>query len=250
MEHSEAVQRPLFPYKGSGEATVIGQRERPSSSEAGGGYRVDTVPRFVHPVYLVTAWALALILYAYYLCCRATSKISIEGPGDHDLSQHAIFCMWHESWWSYFVVFLRYPTTHAMITHPAAYMKPVHNVFRLMGVKDLLLGSSGEEGRRAVNALAELIKRGWSTTISPDGPYGPARVLKKGVLHLALKSGAPIVPLTICSSRFIQWPSWDSKRFPLPFNRIRVTIHEPITVHENNFEEVSMQITTNLGGPL
>ncbi len=183
------------------------------------GYRVDSVPWPTRPVYLAITWVLGLILYLYYLCCRLTSQIVIEGPGNHDLSQHSIFCMWHENWWSYFVVFLRYPSAHAMITHPAAYMKPVHTVFRLMGLKRLLLGSSGEEGKRAVNELARLVQQGWSTTISPDGPYGPVRVLKKGVLHLALQSGVPIVPLTISASRFIPWPSWDSKKFPLPFNR-------------------------------
>lgn len=74
-------------------------------------------------------------------------------------------------------------------------------------------------------------------TIAPDGPSGPARVLKKGVLQLALKSGTPIVPLTITASRFIAWPSWDSKRFPLPFNRIRVRVHQAISASYQNFDE-------------
>jgi hypothetical protein len=43
-------------------------------------------------------------------------------------------------------VFHRYPSAHAMMSHPAAYMKPAHAVFRMMGAKRLLLGSSGVEG--------------------------------------------------------------------------------------------------------
>jgi lysophospholipid acyltransferase (LPLAT)-like uncharacterized protein len=150
-------------------------------------YRVDTVPRPVRPFYLVVTWALGLVFYVYYLVCRLTSEISVEGPGNYDLSQHAIFCLWHEGWWSYILVFLRYPSSHAAINHPAAYMKPIHVVFRLMGLRRLLLGSSGEEGRRAANRLAALVRSGYSTAISPDGPNGPARVLKKGVLHVALQ---------------------------------------------------------------
>jgi lysophospholipid acyltransferase (LPLAT)-like uncharacterized protein len=84
-------------------------------------------------------------------------------------------------------------------------MRPVHTAFRLMGLKPLLLGSSGEEGRRAANDLARLVQKGWSTTISPDGPYGPPRLLKKGVLHVALKSGVPIVPLTIVALRRVAY---------------------------------------------
>lgn len=136
-----------------------------------------------------------------------------------------------------------------MISHPAAHMKPVHTVFRLMGLKRLLLGSCGAEGKRAVNELARLVQQDWSTTISPDGPYGPPRVLKKGVLHLALQSGAPIVPLTISASRFVSWPSWDSKKFPLPFNHIKVTVHEAISVTRHNFDGVGTRIKNALGWP-
>ena len=210
------------------------------------GYRVDTVPWPVRPLYLAVTWTLGLIFYLYYVICRLTSRISIEGLGSHDLSQHAIFCMWHESWWSYFVVFARYPAPHVAINHPAAYMKPVHVVFRLMGLRHLLLGSSGEEGQRAANELAWLVRRGYSTTISPDGPYGPPRVLKKGVLHVALSSGVPIVPLTISCARFVRVKSWDSKKFPLPFNRFTVTVQEPVWVTRESFDEAGAHIVEAL----
>jgi hypothetical protein len=71
------------------------------------GYRVDTVPWPIRPLYLVVTWALGLVFYFYYFFCRITSQVSIEGPGNHDLSQHAVFCLWHESWWSYFVPCVR-----------------------------------------------------------------------------------------------------------------------------------------------
>jgi len=212
-------------------------------------YRVDTVPLPARPFYLAAAWVCGLIVYLYFVACRLTSKISIEGPGNHDLTQHAIFCVWHQSWWAYSVVFVHYRSPHATFSHPAAYMKPIHNAFRLMGLKPLLLGSSGEEGRRAANELARLVHNGSSTTISPDGPYGPPRILKKGVLHVAMKSGVPIVPLAIEPSRYVLWPSWDDKKFPLPFGRIRVTVYPPIAVDGNNFEEAGRLIVLALGGP-
>jgi lysophospholipid acyltransferase (LPLAT)-like uncharacterized protein len=210
-------------------------------------FRVDNVPLLIRPLYLAVMWIAGVVLYLYYALCRITSHISIEGPGNCDLTQHSIFCMWHESWWSYFVVFLRYRSAHAMISHPAAYMKPFHCVFQLMGLKRLFLGSSGDEGKQAVNELARLVQQGWSTTISPDGPKGPARSLKKGVLHMALQSRVPIVPLVISASHFISMPSWDSKRHPLPFGRIKVVIHEAIYVDHQNFEESAKRIISALG---
>jgi lysophospholipid acyltransferase (LPLAT)-like uncharacterized protein len=211
-------------------------------------YRVDTVPWPLRPFYFAVAGILGLLVYIYYLLCQFSSCISIDGPGNHDLSQHAIFCVWHESWWSYLVVFLRHQHPHALISHPAAYMKPAHISLRLMGLKRLLLGSSGEEGKQAVNDLALLVKKGWSTTISPDGPAGPARVLKKGVLHLAVNSGVPIVPLTISATRSVPWPSWDSKRFPLPFGRVRVTVYHAMHISRHNFDEAGRQLASVLGG--
>ena len=213
-------------------------------------YRVDTVPWPVRPIYLVLTWALGFILYFYCLLCRVTSRISIEGPGNRDLSQHAIFCIWHESWWTYFVAFFHHAQAHALITHPAAYMKPMHTVLHLMGLKRLLLGSSGEEGKQAVNQLARMVQAGCSTTISPDGPAGPPRILKKGVLHIAMQTGVPIVPLTISADRFISWPSWDGKKLPLPFNRIRIIVHEAVVcLSQQSFETTSTQIVNALGGP-
>lgn len=234
--------------------SLEGKREeapkpKPVASSQGPRLRVDTIPWPIRPFYLAVTWAVGAIFYLYYMVCRLTSRISIEGSGNHDLSQHSIFCIWHENWLSYFVVFLRYRSAHALITHPAAYMKPVHNVFRLMGLDRLLLGSSGEEGKRAVNQLAHLVRKGWSTTISPDGPYGPARRVKKGVLHLALQSGIPIVPLTISASRFIPVPSWDCKKLPLPFSRIKVVVHEATHVNRQNFDETISRIVRALGDP-
>jgi lysophospholipid acyltransferase (LPLAT)-like uncharacterized protein len=237
-----------FPFSYSRHDVKTPERQReqaPSVKKI--GYRVDTVPWPLRPAYLAVAWAAGVALYLYYSFCRMTSLVSIEGPGNHDLCRHSIFCIWHESWWSYFVVFRCFRSPHAMISHSAAYMKPLHYVFRLMGLKRLLLGSSGYEGRQAVNELASLVRRGWSTTISPDGPLGPPRTLKKGVLHIAAQSGVPIVPLTISATRFISVPSWDGKKHPLPFNRFRVVVHEPIYVDRNNFHEIGAQIVRALG---
>ena len=209
-------------------------------------YRVDNVPWAFRPFYVAIAWALGATFYFYYFVCRLTSRVVLEEGGDADLSQHAIYCIWHESWWPYFVVFARYRRPHVLISDPAAYMKPVHAVFQLMGCRRVILGSSGEEGRRAANQAAALVGKGWSTTISPDGPKGPARVLKKGVLHMALQSGAPVIPLAISSSRYIPWRSWDSKKFPLPFNQITVRVKQKIFVTQQNFDSAAEQIMSSL----
>jgi lysophospholipid acyltransferase (LPLAT)-like uncharacterized protein len=132
--------------------------------------------------------------------------------------------------------------------HPAAYMKPVHVALHLMGI-GVILGSGGEEGRQAADLLEESVREGFSTAISPDGPRGPSGLLKKGVLHIALKSGVPILPVRLATSRGIVLPSWDKKLVPLPFSTIRVFIEEPLTVTEGNLEEVAEVLTERMTGP-
>jgi lysophospholipid acyltransferase (LPLAT)-like uncharacterized protein len=53
--------------------------------------------------------------------------------------------------------------------------------------------------------------------------------------------------LTISATRFISVPSWDGKKHPLPFNRIRVVVHEAIYVDRHNFDEISARIVRALG---
>jgi hypothetical protein len=211
-------------------------------------YRVDNIPWPLRPFYFAISWLLGLTLYFYYFLCRVTSRVIVEGLGDHDLSQHAIFCLWHEDWWPFFIVFWRFPSKHVMIAHPAAYMKPIHVLLRLIGIKKLLLGSSGDEGKRAAQEMTKYIRDGYSTYISPDGPAGPPKVLKKGVLHVAMQSGVPIVPLRIRSLFYIPIPSWDSKKIPLPFNRFIVNVGAAILVSADSFEGARSKLEAALHG--
>jgi lysophospholipid acyltransferase (LPLAT)-like uncharacterized protein len=63
-----------------------------------------------------------------------------------------------------------------------------------------------------------------------------------------MKSGVPVVPLTFTASRCVVWPSWDSKKLPLPFGRIRMTVHRPIAVNRTNFEDAGRLIAAALEG--
>lgn len=63
----------------------------------------------------------------------------------------------------------------------------------------------GSSTRGGVEALRELIRWGQSGSdlvVTPDGPKGPAQVVKMGVIQLARASGLPIVPLAFgCSKK-------------------------------------------------
>lgn len=83
--------------------------------------------------------------------------------------------------------------------------------------------------------------------LNPDGPQGPAFVLKKGILHLSLQSGVPVVPVRLFSSAFHELNSWDRKRIPRPFSTIRFVFGDPVHVTEENFEHAHDLIERELG---
>ena len=74
----------------------------------------------------------------------------------------------------------------------------------------------------------------------PDGPRGPRHRLQPGVVHIARRSGAVILPLTFRAERPIEFDSWDRFNFWKPFSRVLLLYGEPIEMDpQGDFEEQS-----------
>ncbi len=209
-------------------------------------YRVDNVPAPWRPLWLAYSWIVGIGFWcAWHLLIR-TCRIRFEGERHPAGRENYIYSLWHESWFLYFTAFVRSHRHHVLLQHPDAYMKPVHVALRLAGIRSLL-GSGGEEGREAARELVHCLKSGCSTAISPDGPHGPRRVLKKGVLHLSLGSGVPILPLRISVDRAIRI-GWDRKAIPLPWSTITVHCGAPLSVTGGDFETAARMLVDSMSG--
>ncbi len=217
-------------------------------------YRVDSLPLALRPLVWLYGYGLGLAWYAYYLVQRLTTRVRIEGAERIDPTASLIFCHWHGMIPLNFQCSVpRIPRVlagrpHVSMQHPLWFMKAVHVMLRLMGVKQLALGSTGHEGRHAADELVGYLRSGYSTMLFPDGPAGPPRVLKRGVLHIAAQSGVPIVPLRLEATRCVTLNTWDSKQFPLPFSTIRIRIGAPIAVPAGELERAERELTAALGG--
>jgi hypothetical protein len=91
-------------------------------------------------------------------------------------------------------------------------------------------GSSSRGGHEAMRLLARSLREGWDVVVAPDGPRGPAEVAKAGVVALAARTGAPIVPLAVSASSEWRARSWDGFRVPRPGARVVVRFGEPLRV--------------------
>jgi lysophospholipid acyltransferase (LPLAT)-like uncharacterized protein len=91
-------------------------------------------------------------------------------------------------------------------------------------------GSSSRGGLRALLQMIRAGKEGHPLAVTPDGPRGPRASLQPGILHIAQRSGLPIVPLAAAAVRSTRLNSWDRFLIPHPFSRVAVVVGSPILV--------------------
>jgi lysophospholipid acyltransferase (LPLAT)-like uncharacterized protein len=76
----------------------------------------------------------------------------------------------------------------------------IARVFDWYGV-DAARGSSTRGGGAALRELLREAKAGKNLVFTPDGPKGPARIAKDGVVYAARMSGLPIVPVAFAAKK-------------------------------------------------
>lgn len=103
------------------------------------------------------------------------------------------------------------------------------HIFRRFGFQTVR-GSTGRGGVRGALQMARKVKDGAVLAFTPDGPRGPTHKVQWGVILMAEKSGAPIVPVGISASRRWQLNSWDSYLVPAPFAEAYFIVGDPIYV--------------------
>lgn len=101
-------------------------------------------------------------------------------------------------------------------------------------------GSSRKGGHAAALAAVNSIKEGNNLAITPDGPKGPFQKAHAGMVHIAMLTGAPIIPLSFSSSRKRHIRSWDKTLIALPFGTVHYIICEPVFIAETAEEEARM----------
>lgn len=99
-----------------------------------------------------------------------------------------------------------------------------------LGFGELPRGSSSRGGSAALRGLVRHLEGGATAGILIDGPRGPARQSKLGIVSLARLTGTPITPIAFGASPALRFRSWDGTVLPLPFARVVARFGEPILV--------------------
>ena len=91
-------------------------------------------------------------------------------------------------------------------------------------------GSSTRGGARALLGAVRELEAGYAVAFTPDGPLGPRRGLKPGVVAAAQRGRGIIVPLHAQADRAWRLHSWDRFMIPKPAARVRVLYGRPFEV--------------------
>ena len=153
--------------------------------------------------------------------CGISDKTSREGS--------VIWVFWHCKVFLMPIVHKEYLSKRkgTVLTSPSRDGQIIVEVMKRFGVHSI----RGSTNKSPVKALRESINclqepnRG-DLAVTPDGPRGPSRVMKSGVIKIAQMADVPIMPITISYSKCIELKTWDNFQIPLPFSRVRVVLNE------------------------
>ena len=105
-----------------------------------------------------------------------------------------------------------------------------------LGYGEPARGSSSRGGPAALRGLVRMLDHDTTVSVLVDGPRGPARAAKVGIVALARITGTPIQPVAFSAHPAIRLKSWDRSLIPLPFARVVCAFGTPIAPPEGEDE--------------
>ncbi|MCA9069280.1 MAG: DUF374 domain-containing protein, partial [Planctomycetaceae bacterium] len=172
----------------------------------------------------LTRFAVRCILFCmrglYGTCRKEYYSIEPNTNAYEDLGENRhLYCIWHDQ--IVMVLFSGRPLKSAGLVSKHQDGGYVADVMELRGIKPVR-GSTKRGGAEALRQFMEMIQN-HHVTITPDGPRGPRREIKPGIVFIASQSGRKIVPTAFYCEKF--WSikgNWTDMMIPKPFTRIVV----------------------------
>jgi lysophospholipid acyltransferase (LPLAT)-like uncharacterized protein len=167
------------------------------------------------------AWFIRLWMSTMRL--RIASADGREHPADPAQARY-LYAFWHEG---LLAPLATRPTIKVLISQHTD-GEVIAQICQRLGI-GVIRGSTARGG---CQALLAMIRDGDKSHlgITPDGPRGPRRELKPGVVMVASQSGLPIVPVGIGFVRAWRFRSWDRFALPLPGSTLVGVVGAPIHV--------------------
>ena len=163
-------------------------------------------------------WLIPWAGYLYMRLVRATSRIEFRGADALDRARASsgqfILSFWHSRF-----PMMQYVYPDGKMAVLVSQHRDAQLIGRLLALHGhtIIHGSSTRGGMAAMRALLRAVRDGSDLSITPDGPKGPRRRAKSGVVTAAKLSGLAVVPVTFSARQALRLRSWDQTLVPRPF---------------------------------
>jgi lysophospholipid acyltransferase (LPLAT)-like uncharacterized protein len=169
------------------------------------------------------------LVRALFKTCRL--HVVLEAPGINPYEttgdNRYLYCMWHDQ--IVMIVFGGQPKNMAGLVSGHQDGSYLAEAMKLVGIA-AVRGSSKRGGSRAMSELLHRV-RNHHVAITPDGPRGPRRKLKTGIVFLASHSGRGIIPsVYACRRGWRIRGNWTDMLMPWPFTTIYARGGPPFVV--------------------
>lgn len=173
----------------------------------------------------LATWAMKIL----FATCRIDHRRVAEDGTPYAPSKGSVrfcFCLWHDAIVCAVFSMPTFQLSGLISRHQdGSYL--THAV-KLVGITPVR-GSASRGGAQATRQLIDMPDL--HVCITPDGPRGPRRVMKDGIVYLSSRTSRPIVPTTITASRYWSCPGgWSDMLIPKPFSRVLLLAGAPIEV--------------------
>lgn len=196
-----------------------------------------------------------LTFFAYYALSLYSKTIRVKLENEETLREHlkdngmVLVYSWHQRFFGGFYLSREFDQSPCIMISQSRDGDFIADVVQRIGWIPVR-GSSSRGGKKALEEMiAGMIENRLGGHIV-DGPTGPPRIVKPGLVILAQKTGAPICPGFISYENPWIFNSWDRFMIPKPFSRVLIRFGAlefiPEDMDNEQFEAVRLNIEKNL----
>ncbi len=186
----------------------------------------------------VREWLLSTLGKGLYRLWMASARLTVVGDEHYrrlrERGKPVVIAVWHRRI-LYTTFFFRRRGIMPLVS-PSADGEIVVRLASGLGYR-FMRGSGSHSMLRAWGGLRRELLGGGQVIIVPDGPKGPAHVMKAGALRLSQSTGAAILPFSYSTTRKKFLNTWDRFLVFYPFHRVVAVYGEPQWVAPDLSEE-------------
>lgn len=167
----------------------------------------------------------------YYLIKALNSTIRWKKVIHEDVKskESNIYGFWHQKIF-FPTVSLMHVEKKTTLVSPSRDGEMLESILKKYGY-DVIRGSSRDSSIKSLVTMIKALKKGYSLGFAVDGPQGPIFEIKPGIIYMAQRTGAKIVPV----GGAFKWKyefknAWDKFHLPLPFTKAVLYLGKPIEI--------------------